>query len=624
MHSPPSTPSTLNLTSKLLSLLKQCTSIESIKQVHSQMLIHSLQNHNQILSKLIDLNDFSYSSLLFSHIPIPNDFSYNVMIRGLTKKWHNFTLTLQFYHQMKLFGLKPNNFTYPFVLISCANLPSFYHGIRAHSSVLQRGLRSDPHVAHSLITMYARCGDSGGARDVFDEITERDVVSWNAMISGYLKMGCAAEAVVLFRRMRVAGFEPDEMTLVSVLAACADVGDLSMGKWIEGFVVEGGIEMNSFLGSALIDMYGKCGNLESARRVFDGMSKRELVIWNAMITGQITRTFHLQFYYDYASIHLQLIFHWFSQNGASDEAIKLFHGMIEEGVTPDKITLVGALSACASIGALDLGKWIDSYASQRGMNHDIFVGTSLMDMYAKCGGLDDALKIFEDLPQKNIVSWNTIISALAAHGRANDALSSIKRMVEEDKTVQPNDITFVGVLSACVHAGLVDEGYRWFNLMSSFGLTPKIEHYSCMVDLLARAGRLMEALEFIRKMPEEPDAITLGALLAACRNFGNMDVGEQVMHLLLDLEPSNSGNYVISSKIYAKSKKWDDSARMRRLMRERGVSKTPGCSWVEIENQVFEFHAGDLCLNSREIHRVFILLKEEMKNEGYRPMVDFL
>ncbi|KAK9086080.1 hypothetical protein Sjap_026491 [Stephania japonica] len=298
--------------------------------------------------------------------------------------------------------------------------------------------------------------------------------------------------------------------------------------------------------------------------------------------------------------------------------------MIEEGITPDKITLVGLLSACASIGALDLGKWIDSYASQRGMNYDIYVGTSLMDMYAKCGGLDDALKIFEGLPQKNIVSWNTIISALAAHGRANDALSLIKHMVEDDKTVRPNEITIVGVLSACVHAGLVDEGYRWFNLMSSFGLTPKIEHYSCMVDLLARAGRLVEALEFIRKMPEEPDAITLGALLAACRNFGNMDVGEQVMHLLLDLEPSNSGNYIISSKIYAKSKKWDDSARMRRLMRERGVSKTPGCSWVEIENQVFEFHAGDLCLNSREIHIVFILLNEEMKNEGYRPMVDFV
>lgn len=498
---------------------------------------------------------------------------------------------------MKISGVKPNNFTYPFLFIACANLLELNPGKAGHCSVIKIGLDSDGHTLHSLISFYSRCGELGSARKVFDEIRQRDLVSWNSMISGYAKMGCASEAVGLFGKMMGDGFRPDETSLVSTLSACGDLGNLSLGKRILVYALKSEMELSTFLGSALVGMFGKCGDLLSARRIFDRMQSKDVITWNALITG-------------------------YAQNGMSSEAINLFHSMKEAGVKPDMTTLASVLPACASIGALDLGKWIEIYASERGLLQNVFVSTALLDMYAKCGSLDDALRVFEEMPVKNEVSWNAMISAFAFHGRAQEALSLFQRMSREGASC-PNDVTFVGLLSACVHAGLVDEGKRLFHLMiSSFGLTPKIEHYSCMVDLLARTGRVYEAWDFVEKMPGKPDEIILSALLGACQKYKNIDVGERVMQQLLELQTSNSGNYVISSKIYANVKRWDESAKMRLLMRERGVSKTPGCSWVEIEAQLHEFHAGNDLQHSVGIHQVLGLLVEEMKREGYVPDVD--
>ncbi|KAI3867096.1 hypothetical protein MKX03_028247 [Papaver bracteatum] len=587
---------------KLLNLLKQCDSFKLLKQIHTQMIINSITDkQNYLLSKLIDLKvNSDYTLLFFSHISKPNDFSYNLIIRALTNTWHDYSLTLQLYFEMKSFCIEPNNFTYPFLLISCANLPSLSIGRLAHSCVVKLGLELDSHITHSLITMYSRCGDVCVARKVFDAIPERDLVSWNSMISGYSKMGCSREAVGLFKEMRMKGCEPNEMSVVSVLGACGDLGDLSFGKLLEGLVEEKGFELNTFVGSSLINMFGKCGDLESARRIFDRMPvKKDSIPWNAMITG-------------------------YAQNGAADEAIALFHDMISARAEPNKITLSAVLSACASVGAIDLGKWVEEYSSKKGYLHDVYIATALVDMYAKCGSINQAHQIFKNMPSKNVVSWNAMISALAVHGRAQDAIALFKSMLK-DGTVCPDDITFVGVLSACVHVGLVEEGCQWFDLMGpTFGLIPKVEHYSCMVDLLARSGNLEEAWNFIEKMPEKPDAVMLGALLGACKTRGNVEIGERVVSLLIDLEPANSGNYIISAKMYANSKKWDDSARMRGLMREKGVSKTPGVSWIDIESQLHEFHAGEICLESNGIYQVFNLLNEEMKLEGYVPNTNYL
>lgn len=252
------------------------------------MLTHSIQMpmHNYLLSRIIELKDFSYSTLFFPGVPI-NSYAYNVMIRGLTTTWQRFDLALGYFAEMRSLGVKPDNFTYPFVFISCGNLSDSVIGREVHCEILKVGLLLDFHVVHSLITMYSRSGEMVAARKVFDEMTERDLVSWNSIISGYSRLGFAGETVELFRKLREEGFEPDEMTLVSVLSACGDLGDLQLGQWIEGLVVEKGMVLNTYIGSALINVYSKCGELASARRIFDAIKTREVVIWNAMITGSV-------------------------------------------------------------------------------------------------------------------------------------------------------------------------------------------------------------------------------------------------------------------------------------------------------------------------------------------------
>ncbi|XP_042399931.1 pentatricopeptide repeat-containing protein At2g34400-like [Zingiber officinale] len=585
---------------RILSLLKQCTTLRCFKQIHAHMLTLAVRKPNDLLARLLLLGDLPYSLLLFSQNPRPNDFSFNLVIRALVTLYSRFPLALEFYLRMLRSGLRPDHYTFPFVLLAAANLQSLYHGLSAHASIFKLALHDVDHVQHSLLTMYARCGQVGLARKLFGEIAVRDSVSWNSMLSGYAKMGCAGEAVELFRRMRSEGLvEPDEVTLVSVLAACGDLGDVSLGMWLEELVGEYGLVLNSFLGSSMIDMYGKCGDLDSARRVFDRLAKKDLVAWNAMITG-------------------------YAQNGLSNEAIKLFHTMRKKGIEPDKITIVGVLSACASVGALELGMSLDAYASRNDLYNNVYVGTALVDMYAKCGNLVRAMEVFENLPHRNLFTWNAIISAFAFNGQGEESISLFSRMLADKQGLLPDDITFIGLLSACVHSGLVDEGRRWFGFMqSTYGIVPKIEHYSCMVDLFARAGLLDEAWEFLEKMPQKPDAVALGAMLSACRYHKNAKIGEKIAKRILELEPSNSANYVISSKMFAGSKRWKDSARMIGLMRERGVAKTPGCSWIEVSDRVHEFHAGDrMHLRATEIFDMIDLAVDEMKMEGYTPKID--
>lgn len=500
---------------------------------------------------------------------------------------------------MRKDGFLPNNFTFPFVLKACSRLLDYQLGVRIHALVVKGGFDEDVYVNTGLVCLYARCGYLGDAHKVFDDITDKNVVSWTAIISGYIEIGRFREAVEMFRRLLEVGLRPDGFTIVRVLSACTQLSDLEMGEWVHGCVKEIGLERNVFVGTSLVDMYAKCGSMERARTVFDEMPEKDIVSWSAMIQG-------------------------YAANGLPKEALDLFNVMQRENLRPDCYTIVGVLSACASLGALELGEWASSLMDKNEFLSNPVLATALIDMYAKCGKMELAWNVFKGMKVKDRVVWNAVISGLAMSGHVKPAFSLFAQV--EKIGIQPDGNTFIALLCGCTHAGLVDEGRKYFYSMTSvYSLTPTIVHYGCIVDLLGRAGLLEEAHELIKKMPIEANAIVWGALLGGCRLHRDTQLAEQVLKKLIELEPWNSGNYVLLSNIFSANRKWEDAVNIRSIMKARGVQKTPGYSWIEVDGVVHEFLVGD---NSHplsdKIYAKLGEIAEQVKAAGHIPTTEFV
>lgn len=520
------------------------------------------------------------------------------MIRGLVSN-DCFDDAIEFYGLMRSEGFLPNNFTFPFVLKACARLLDLQLGVKIHTLVVKAGFDCDVFVKTSLVCLYAKCGYLEDAHKVFDDIRDKNVVSWTAIISGYIGVGKFREAIDMFRRLLEMNLAPDSFTIVRVLSACTQLGDLNSGEWIHKCIMEMGMVRNVFVGTSLVDMYAKCGNMEKARSVFDGMAEKDIVSWGAMIQG-------------------------YALNGLPKEAIDLFLQMQRENVKPDCYTVVGVLSACARLGALELGEWVSGLVDRNEFLYNPVLGTALIDLYAKCGSMSRAWEVFKGMKEKDRVVWNAIISGLAMNGYVKISFGLFGQV--EKFGIKPDGNTFIGLLCGCTHAGLVDEGRRYFNSMYRFfSLTPSIEHYGCMVDLLGRAGLLDEAHQLIRNMPMEANAIVWGALLGACRIHRDTQLAELVLKQLIELEPWNSGNYVLLSNIYSANLKWDEAAKVRLSMNEKRIQKPPGCSWIEVDGIVHEFLVGDKYHPlSEKIYAKLDELTKKMKVAGYVPTTDFV
>lgn len=423
--------------------------------------------------------------------------------------------------------------------------------------------------------MYVSCADLEAGKLVFDKMPHRNVVAWTTLIAGLVSNDQADEALGEFKQMELAGVEPNEVTMVNVLAACAQMRDLETGRWAHSHLRRIGIDPipsnpnqncrpNVILATAILDMYARCGNLKVARELFDAMPQKNIVSWNTMICA-------------------------YNQYGRPSEAVGFYMDMRAAEIMPDKVTLLSLLGASAQLGVLGLGQIIHAYIEKTNNHEDVAIGTSLLDMYAKTGDTHSALQVFNSLERKDVMAWTSLIIGLAMHGHGEEALGFFGEM--QTHALVPDHITYIGVLCACSHSGLIDEGREHFKAMTSkHGILPSMEHYGCMVDLLSRAGHLEEAEAFVDSMPVEPNIAVWSALLSGCKIHGNINLAQRVGNRIVELNPQCSGIYVLLSNIYAKAGKWLGVKMARELMRHKKVEKVHGCSFIQLNTLSSSIH----------------------------------
>jgi pentatricopeptide repeat protein len=507
--------------------------------------------------------------------------------------------TLEVFQQMGREHISPDRFTFVPVLNACANLRALQEGRRVHEQIIQSSCETDVFVGTSLVDMYAKNGSMEDAWRVFNKMPKRNVVSWTAMIQGHVKCGQGKKALELFQQMQLQGVKPNPVTFVGVLNACATAVALEEGRHVHEQILQSGCESDVTVGNSLIDMYAKCGSMEDAWRVFNKRPSHDLVSFNAMILGLV-------------------------QCAQGEKVLELFQEMQQEGVEPDAITFIGALNACASVAALDGGRHIEEQVILYGLKSNVFVGSSLVDMYAKSGSVDDAWRVFNKMPTHDVVPSNAMLGGFAMHAHGQEALAHFEWMCEEG--VDINDATFVCLLSTCNHASLVYEGLSYFDSMGSvYSISTTVEHYACIVDLLGRSGHLQEALDLIQTMPFQPNAAVWMALLSSCRIHSDVGMGEHIAKQALEADPGNAAGYVLLSNIYAAAGKWDLRANIQQQRKERGIKKNLGRTWIEVNNKVHTFVVDDQdhpCM--LEIHAELERLSEHMTHEGYVPETEIV
>lgn len=418
------------------------------------------------------------------------------------------------------------------------------------------------------------------------------------MVRAFSERNEPLKALSLYKDMLESGFLPNNYTFSFLLRACADLSDVSLGLILHSQVIRLGWESYDFVQNGLIHLFATCNCMGAARKLFDGSVNRDVITWTALINGyvkgglvRVAREFFDQMP-EKNVVSWSAMINGYAQVGLFKEALELFNDMQVSGFRPNHASIVGALTACAFLGALDQGRWIHAYVDRNGMELDRVLGTALVDMYAKCGCIETARCVFDEMPNRDVFAFTSLISGLANHGLSTSAIELFIRMKSEG--VIPNEVTFICVLSACSRVGLVDEGMRIFNSMSQFyGIEPGVQHYGCLVDLFGRAGMLQEAKKVVRAMPMEPDSYVLGALLNACRVHGDFELGKETVEHFVQQSLDHGGVHVLLSNMYASANKWDDVAKVRKGMEEKKVKKVPGCSLIEVDGVVSEFVAGD-------------------------------
>jgi pentatricopeptide repeat protein len=657
------------------------STLRHLTQLHANLVHNSLHHHNYWVALLLNHctrigAPLTYARLIFNSVPCPDRHVFTSMLKYYAHLGAHAEV-VSLFRQMQCRGVRPGTFVYPILIRLAGNAGVLFHG---HVIKLGHGL--DRYARNGIMDMYAKCGPVEVARELFDEMHERtladwnsmisgywrwgnevearilfdmmpernvitwtamvsgyakmgalksagryfnempekSVVSWNAMLSGYAQSGFAEEALRLFHDMMNTGVQPNETTWVIVISSLSLHGDPYLANSLVRKIDQKKIHLNCFVKTALVDMHAKCGSLETAQKLFDELGVfRNSVTWNSMISayarvGDLTSAREL---FDKMpernAVSWNSMIAGYAQNGQSAMAIELFKEMTTtEDSRPDEVTMVSVLSACGHLGALKLGNWVVNILNENHINLSISGYNSMIFMYSRCGSMEDAKRIFQEMVTRDVVSYNTLIAGFATHGHGKEAIELISKMKEEG--IEPDRVTYIGVLTACSHAGLLEEGWKVFKSIQ----VPAVDHYACMVDLLGRLGELEEAKKLIESMPMTPHAGVYGSLLNASRIHKRVELGELAANNLFELEPYNSGNYILLSNIYASAGRWEDVDRVRATMRRVGVKKTIGWSWVEDKGKMHKFIVGDRSHEqSDDIYSILSELGRKMRRDGY-------
>ncbi|KAK4480888.1 hypothetical protein RD792_011742 [Penstemon davidsonii] len=587
----------------LSSVLSACSTLEFLeggKQVHAYVLRSFANMDTSVSNMLIDFyakcGELKAGHQIFDRLLVKNDVSWTMMISGYMQNgfhWESLNLS----KDMNRFGWKLDRFSCKSVLASCGSVGALDQGKQVHAYTVKANLDSDEFVTNSLIDMYCKCNSLIEAERVFLAAKKLSAICYNAMIEGYTSHGSLYEALDLFNGMRRNIIPPSLLTFISLLGVSALYTSVEVSKQLHSLMIKYGFCLDSFSGSALIDVYSKFSFVKDARLVFEEINEKDIVVWNSMLFGYAIQ----------------------SENEA---AFNLYLELLRKRETPNGFTFVAVIMASSNLSSLLHGLQFHNQALKIGLDFDPYVTNALMDMYAKCGIVNAAQILFNSVLDKDTACWNSMISMHANHGDAKKALQVFMQMQKNDG-IKPDYVTFVGVLSACAHVGLVKEGFHHFESMSKFGIEPGTEHYTCMVSLLSRAGQLYEAKSFLDKMPVQPAPEAWKSLLSACRVNGNVELGEIAAEVAITCDPKDSGSYVLLSNIFAAKSMWIDVKKLREKMERNDVVKETGYSQIEVKDQVHLFVARDRTHQETDlIYDLIDILIQHMK--GLKFELDYV